>query len=344
MFLPTPYRRKTEGPPLTAAFGVEVINCEPEIKPRSGDDISVCLLTYNHAHIVESTIRSILDQSVRDFEFIISDDCSTDGTWEKIVELAVADPRIRAIRTPRNSGMPGNANFAVSHSQRPYIALLHHDDIYRSDLLEKWSGVLDRNCDVAFVFNPYQVYESDFIYEDAMPGERIGGRWLLNKFFFPRWGCLVRGTAMIRRSAWQAVGGMREQFNLLADIDLWMRLAMRWDAGYVSEPVISVRTQRPIDYPDTYKEQCWSWKRQRYLYEIHATNRLEYLNMRSLTGRLRWWRFRLRLNRETLKLLVYAVVREKPEMIASSSEGAIRYDLWPLRAFRTLLQRRYARS
>jgi len=64
----------------------------------SGADISVCLLTYNQAHIVESTIRSILDQSRRDFEFIVSDDCSTDGTWEKILEIAAADPKIKAVR------------------------------------------------------------------------------------------------------------------------------------------------------------------------------------------------------------------------------------------------------
>ena len=46
-----------------------------------GDNISCCLLTFNHAHIIESTINSILEQTVKNFEFIVSDDCSTDGTW-----------------------------------------------------------------------------------------------------------------------------------------------------------------------------------------------------------------------------------------------------------------------
>ena len=54
---------------------------------------------------------------------------------------------------------------------------------------------------------------------------------------------------MIRKDAWLQSGGMRERFNLLADIDLWMRLAVSWNVGYVNEPVIIVRDQRPSYYP-----------------------------------------------------------------------------------------------
>lgn len=305
---------------------------------RGGENIAVCLLTYNHVEVIESTLRSILDQSIDGYEVIVSDDCSTDGTWEKILELATEDKRIKPVRTPHNMGMPGNANFAVAQSARPYIALLHHDDLYRNDLLEKWAGVLDRHPDVAFVFNPYGVFESDFVYQEPMPGEWIDGEWLLRNYLFPRWGCAVRGTAMIRRSAWVQVGGMREQFGLLGDVDLWMRLAMRCPVGYVPEPVITVRHQRPDYYPDIYTARSWSWRRQRFLYEIHASNTLDYLNLNTLWGRLQWWRFRLRLSFETSKWLIYAVVRKKPEMITASHESVTRYDLWPLRVLRSILQ------
>lgn len=303
-----------------------------------GAKISVCLLTYNHVEVIESTLRTILDQTITGYEVIVSDDCSTDGTWERILELAAADTRIKPVRTPHNMGMPGNANFAVAQSDRSYIALLHHDDLYRKDLLEKWAGVLDRHSDAAFVFNPYGVFESDFVYQEHMPGECIDGNWLLKKYLFARWGSAVRGTAMIRREAWKQVGGMREQFGLLADVDMWMRLAMRWSVGYVPEPVVTVRHQRPNYYPDIYTCKQWSWKRQRFLYEIHASNRLDYLNLNTLLGRFQWWGFRLKLSFETTKWLVYAVVREKPEMITSSHESVTQYDLWPLRVLRHMLQ------
>ena len=311
------------------------------INIRAGETISVCLLTYNHVEVVESTLRSILDQTITGYEVIVSDDCSTDGTWERILELAMDDERIKPVRTLRNMGMPGNANFAVAQSGRPYIALLHHDDLYRKDMLEKWVGVLDRHPDAAFVFNPYRVFESDFIYEEPMPSACINGEWLLEEYLFARWGCVVRGTAMIRRESWEQVGGMREQFGLLADVDMWMRFAMQWPVGYVPEPIITVRHQRPSYYPDIYRGDSWSWRRQHFLYEIHALNRLHFLNLNTPLGRLQWWGFRLKLTFESIKWLVYAVVRNKHEMISSSHESVTPYDLWPLRVLRCILQRTF---
>jgi len=304
-----------------------------------GEKISVCLLTYDHVAVIESTLRSILDQTITGYEVIVSDDCSTDGTWERILELAAEDVRIKPVRTPRNMGMPGNANFAVARSDRPYIALLHHDDLYRKDLLEKWAGILERHRDVSFVFNPYDVPDAEHHYGRRFGEERLDGRWFLEELLFARWGCPVRGTAMIRRYWWEKLGGMREQFNLVADVDLWMRLASVSAVGYVNEPVIKPRHHRPDYYPDIYTGKRWHWSRRVLLYEIHASNRLDYLNLNTLGGRLQWWGFRLKLSCETTKWLVYAVVRKKPEMITSSHASVTQYDLWPLRVLRHILQR-----
>lgn len=299
--------------------------------------ISVCLLVFNHVEVIESTIRTVLDQSLKDFEIIVSDDSSTDGTWERLLQMAMEDPRIRVIRTPHNMGMPGNANHAVSHASGDYIALLHHDDIYRSDLLEKWAAVLDRHPDVSFVFNPYAKFGHDEIYQSPMPGERIDGNWLLERYLFPHWGCVIRGTAMIRRDAWERERGMREQYGLLSDIDLWMRLAMRGPVGYVAEPVITVRHARPSYYPDIYKGDSWSWTRHRLLYQIHAVNRLTYFQRWRFRDRLRWLQFRMRLSLETGKWLTYALIRKKREMLRTSGESKTPYDLPPLRIYRALM-------
>lgn len=306
----------------------------------SGDKISVCLLTYNHEAVIRSTLATVLDQTLDGYEVIVSDDCSTDGTYARILEMAETDPRIRPVQTPHNMGMPGNANFAVSLSERPYIALLHHDDLYRRDLLEKWLELAEAHPDATFVFNPYGVDGSDFVHSAEIPPGRVDGRWLLDTFLLPQWGCPVRGTAMIRRSDWEAVGGMRERFGLLSDVDLWMRLAMRGAVGYVDEPIIIVRHERPDDYPDTYKGNAlWAfWKRQRFLYEIHAANRLAYYDLGTIHGRLSWWRFRMRLSVETAKWLAYAVVRRKPVLISTSADSATAYDLPPLRLVRALLR------
>jgi glycosyltransferase involved in cell wall biosynthesis len=303
-----------------------------------GEKISVCLLTYNHVQVIESTLQSILDQTITGYEVIVSDDCSTDGTWERILEFAAKNAKITPIRTPYNMGMPGNANFAVAHSNRSYIALLHHDDLCRADLLEKWAGILERYIDVSFVFNGYDGPNPEDYSGSTFSEERMDGHWFLEKFLFARWGCPVRGTAMIRRSWWERVGGMREQFNLVADVDLWMRLSIVSQVGYVPEPLIYVRALRPDYYPDIYTGKRWHWSRLILVYEINASNRLNYLALSTFKGRMQWWGFKLKLSCETTKWLIYAIVKRRPEIIASSYESVTKYDLWPLRVLRSTLQ------
>lgn len=296
--------------------------------------ISVCLLTYNHANVIESTLRTILSQSIDNFELVVSDDCSTDGTWERLKSLTATDPRVRIIRTPENVGMAANANFAAQAASGAYIALLHHDDLYRNDLLEKWAATLDEYPDTGYAFNPYGLYGSDEISAIAVPEGRLDGIWFLTKHLFPGWGCPIHGTAMIRRSAWDKVGGMRLEFGMLADVDLWMRLAAQGPVGYVNEPLITVRHERPDYYPDIYSGRGWSWQRHILMYYIHGANRESfYLN--------RPWRrfvamavFRFRVSIETAKWISYAIWRRKRAMLASSGESSTRYDMAWLRLYR----------
>lgn len=306
---------------------------------RGGAQISVCLLTYQHAALVESTLDSVLAQDIDGFELIVSDDGSTDGTWELISRRAAADRRITAIRTPQNLGMPGNANFAARHSSRPYLALLHHDDLYRPDLLSRWLGVMQRHPDVTYVFNSYAHYGDTRPLEPPLREERLDGKRFLEEHLLPRWGCPVRGTAMIRRSALEAVGGLREEFGLLADVDLWMRLAALGAVGYVPEPLITVRQVRPAYYPEEYQNGVWSWRRQRYLYDIHARNRLEYFDQGTWRGRLALLEFRTRLSLETAKWLSYALVRRKWRMLEGATDSVTLHDQPWLSAYRALVRR-----
>ena len=317
---------------------LQELNSRSAISNNIGEKISVCLLTYNHVDVIESTLQSVLEQTITGYEVIVSDDCSTDGTWELILKLAAKDPRIKPIQTPHNMGMPGNANFAVAQSVRPYIALLHHDDLYRKDLLEKWASVMERFPDTTFVFNPYDVPNAEHHYGERFTSERIEGRYFLERHLFKRWGCPVRGTAMIRRSAWDEIGGMREQFNLLADVDMWMRLSHIGAVGYVPEPVIKPRHHRPEYYPDIYTGKQWYWKRLVYLLEIHAINHIEHYDRRSIAGALKWWQFRIRLSLETAKWLAYAIIRRKRHMIETSADSATPYDQVWLRVFRRLVR------
>lgn len=298
--------------------------------------VSVCLLTYNHAHLVAECVRSILSQDMPDFELIISDDCSTDATWATLEALAKTDPRIRLIRTPRNLRMPGNANFAVSHASAPFIALLHHDDVYRSDLLRRWLGVIERYPDMHFVSNGYAIYGSG--HEQISPFlERNDGRAILEQRLLPCLDSPFRGTALIRRSSWDAVGGMRERFGLLADVDLWMRLAARGSIGYVAEPLIATRHDWPADYPAEYV--TFDWNRKRLQYEILAANIREHYGARGLQARAHWLAFRARMSKDVAYWLAYSVAKRRWDLLARSDEVRTGYELLPVAALRFGLER-----
>ena len=296
--------------------------------------VTVCLLTYNHVNIVEETIRSIIAQSLKDFEFIISDDYSTDGTWESIQQLSKEDNRIKAVQTPANLGMAGNANYAVSQASCPYIAILHHDDIYRDDVLERWLDIMERHPDVGFVFNSYRLGINGKI-DYHLSQEKIDGKVFLEKYLLSGWGCPVRGTAMIRRSCWDILGGMHEKFNLLADVDLWMRLAARWPVGYVAEPLITVRQERPDYYPDEYTS--FSWYRIKLLHNIHAANIQTRYDLHTFYGRSAWLKFKLRVSLRTVKCLAYAVRKKRGDLLLNSRDGICAYEMSAVKWIREIL-------
>ncbi len=301
-----------------------------------GRTVSVVLLSYNHRATVGEALRTALDQSAPAHEVIVSDDHSTDGSLELLREIAAGDPRVRVVQPPHNVGMAANANLAVGQSTGDFVALLHHDDSHHPDMLARWADVLDRHPDIAFVFNAYD--ETTALPPESFP-ERMDGTRFLKQRLLRTWGCPVRGTTMFRRRCWDAVGGMREEYGLIADVDLWMRMSARWAVGFVDAPLIVVRHDRPAVYPDDYVGL--SWRRNRTLYEIHAANSAA-MEGSGVERLLRRTRLRARVSTDAAKWLAYAAMR-KPALLADAEDGATRLEYAPVRLARRLAARRARR-
>lgn len=301
--------------------------------------LSVCLLVYNHGHILEKIIESVLAQTFNDFEFIISDDNSTDSSWDVIQNFANNNTKIRAIKTPVNLGMAGNANYAISKSNGDLIALLHHDDKIDRRLLEKWVDVINKSYNIAFVFNEYNL-GNGVIYHKKMKynfNEIMHGKIFLNRFLLKYWGCPVRGTALIRKKCFDEVGGMDEKFGMLADVDLWMRLASKYDVGYVNLPLIEVLENRPENYPKDYTE--FSWNRIFLLFDIHSSN----INRNNYPNYLQYifkrFIFRNKVSFEIIKWHGYALIRKKSFIIKSYSFNNNKYEFFYSSIFRFIINK-----
>ena len=211
-------------------------------------EISVCLTTYNRARFLNQTLDSLLAQTFVDFELIIADDCSTDETESVCIKYVETDRRVRYFRNETNLRMPANLNFAISQAKGKYIANLHDGDIFRADLLEKWKNALERYPSAGFVFNYYEQLDLDGNsvgkIHRLFETELISGRDLV-KTIYERLSSPVWGTVMARRAVYEEIGGFDPAYGPIADVDMWIRIAFKYDVACILEPLIGLRAREP---------------------------------------------------------------------------------------------------
>jgi glycosyltransferase involved in cell wall biosynthesis len=109
--------------------------------------LTVGLPVYNGEKYLEKSIEALLSQSYGDFELVISDNASTDGTADICRRFAKEDSRIRYIRQPRNIGGAPNHNFLIREARGELFKAASHDDLYHPDLLKYCVAALDDNPD-----------------------------------------------------------------------------------------------------------------------------------------------------------------------------------------------------
>jgi glycosyltransferase involved in cell wall biosynthesis len=114
--------------------------------------ISVGLPVYNGEEYLERAITSLLQQSFRDFELIISDNCSSDGTERICRQFAVRDERVRYFRNDQNIGAAANFNKAFQLSRGPYFAWANHDDLWGEDYLERCLEAVGKSPDAVLAY------------------------------------------------------------------------------------------------------------------------------------------------------------------------------------------------
>lgn len=116
-----------------------------------GPKVSVCLPVYNGSNYLALAIESVLAQTFCDFELLIANDCSTDGTQKIIEKYAKSDARIKHWINEKNLRLFGNYNACIEKATGQYIKLFAHDDLLHPQMLEKMVAVLDNNADVSLV-------------------------------------------------------------------------------------------------------------------------------------------------------------------------------------------------
>jgi glycosyltransferase involved in cell wall biosynthesis len=211
--------------------------------------VSAVMPTYNRAELMRESVKAILNQTMSNFELIISDDHSTDQTSEVAAELTAFDSRVRYHRLNARGGVAFALNEAILLSCGRYIQVCHDHDIYYPTLLEKMTSVLNRYPSVAFVHPGTQGCDH---LGNPLPNRRFvmgypevtdGLVW--RRKMLKRLACPVIALSMIRRTALEAVGLFDPAFGVSTDVELWLRLCAVGDVGYVNDLLILVRGRDP---------------------------------------------------------------------------------------------------
>lgn len=162
--------------------------------------LSIGLPVYNGENYLREALDSILSQSFKDLELIISDNASTDATEQICREYAGKDQRIQYYRNNVNLGAAKNFNLVFELSKGEYFKWAAHDDILAPDFLLKCIQVLDNNTSVVLCCTKTQFideqghflsnYERKFKFDDQSPSHRFSDLALLNHGCYPVFGVI----------------------------------------------------------------------------------------------------------------------------------------------------------
>jgi len=207
----------------------------------SSPAISVVMPTFNASRFVGAAVESILAQTFGDFEFLIVDDCSTDGTSDILRQYAARDGRIRVLTNPRNLDFVRSRNRGIAEARGAFIANMDSDDVALPTRFAEQYAFMKANpavgvCGAAVVVideNDREFGIRRYRADDAGLRARL---FLFNPFTQP--------VTMIRRDVLDETGPYDPDHILADDLDLWFRIGIKYRLANLQTPLLKYRVHR----------------------------------------------------------------------------------------------------
>ena len=199
---------------------------------------------YKLAHLLPECINSILQQTFKEFEILIMDDCSPDNTPE--VAASFQDPRVIHVRNQPNLGHLRNYNKGISLARGKYVWLISADDYLRRPyVLEQYVKLLDAHPKVGYVFCPgvkvrggVEAKALDYSFHGAK-NAIFDGRRFLSKLV--RENTIVAASGCVRKECYDKICVFPLDMPWGGDWYLWAIFALSYDVGYLAEPMVCYR-------------------------------------------------------------------------------------------------------
>lgn len=216
--------------------------------------VSIIIPAYNAEAYIEGTLNSVKNQSYGNWELLIVDDCSTDGSAEIIKEYSEKDSRIKYFRTESRSGSPAvPRNIGIENARGRYVAFLDSDDLWLPEKLEKQIRVFQENADAAIVFSYYEKISEEGVRSDRVvtsPELITYDRLLYSNVI----GCLtgIYDTEKVGKIYMRRIGH--------EDYAMWLEILKKGFVGVNTCDVQALRRVRSGSVSaDKFKAALWQW-------------------------------------------------------------------------------------
>ena len=210
-----------------------------------GPKISVCIPTYNQARYLAAAIESVLWQSLTDFELLIIDDCSQDGTREVGEVFARRDPRIDFRVNPVNLGMVENWNLCLREARGEYVKFLFGDDLLSSpDALRRMAGVLDADPGISLVAAARNVIDEDSrrkaVWSHFADRTVSEGTVVIRQCLVTTQNLIGEPSVVLFRKS-QAGRGFDPRYRQIVDLEMWFHLLEQGKFAFIGDPLCAFR-------------------------------------------------------------------------------------------------------
>jgi hypothetical protein len=198
--------------------------------------VSVVIPTHNRRGFLATTIRSVLWQRDVEFEAIVVDDGSTDGSAQMLA--GIGDRRVRIVRNEPAKGVSAARNRGLDEARGEWVAFLDDDDVWAPDkLVRQLTAAAEAGATWAYAGTVKIDSASRIVGGTPPPPPRA----VMNRL--PRWSIVPGGCSGViaARAAVVSVGGFDDRFVNLADWDLWSRLASTGAPGCAGRPLVGYR-------------------------------------------------------------------------------------------------------
>lgn len=207
--------------------------------------ISILLPVFNGEKFLQAAIDSVLAQTHQNFELIIVDDCSTDGSVSIVERLQVQDSRIKFFKSKTNVGLFANYNRCLEYALGEYVKPFAQDDLLAPAALAKMLEVLESDMTLALTSCARNIIDADGNVtrtRSVIPESRkLRGQdaILYNMLALTNW--IGEPSTVMFRKQFSGTGFDTNLFHY-GDIDMWFRVLLNGEYFFISEPLASFRT------------------------------------------------------------------------------------------------------